>query len=80
MYGYSFRVQGFGFSTFRGVTTHTRFDDRVLVNSADPIKESKEDVALLLRKAMPGYVVTPIKWPGMPDEWADFVIPLDEIR
>ena len=80
MYGCSFRVQGFGFRTYRGVTTHTRLDYRVLVSSPNPIKESEEEVALLLKKAMPGYVVAPIKWPGMPDEWADFGIDIDDIR
>lgn len=54
-------------------------EDRVLVSSRQMITETDESLAKRLEYMLPGSTVTPIDWPGMPDEWASFGINYKDI-
>lgn len=79
MYGRSFRFQCPGMTECNGVKEPKQLDEKIVVRSDKPIADSDEILAKRLMKMFPEATVTPIEWPGVPDEWASFGVDYDEI-
>ena len=79
MYGRSFRFQCPSITECNGVKKLKQLDEKVVVQSEKPITDSDENLAKRLMKMFPEATVTPIEWPGIPDEWASFGVDYDEI-
>lgn len=79
MYGRAFRFQCPGTTECNGVKKLEQLDEKIVVQSEKPVTDSDENLAKRLMKLFPEATVTPIEWPGIPDEWASFGVDYDEI-
>lgn len=79
MYGRPFRFQCPSITECNGAKELKQLDEKVVVRSEKPITDSDEILAKRLTKMFPEATVTPIEWPGIPDERASFGVDYDEI-